>query len=106
MLVVPVLDLFYTFDSSTQETVVESQSWAVWISAAMQAYLILFNHDLFYGDFATKFGLEPSPFLATTIFTSTIVGLVFIASLMTFTVIVQIELKQSSNAVIDKFTDV
>ena len=62
----------------------------------MHAYLILFNHDLFFGSFATKFDLQPSPTLATTVVANTFVGLVFLVSLLTFTILLKVELNQTT----------
>ena len=86
MLVVPALDLFYTFDTDTQDAVIANgQSWAVWVSSAVHAYLLKFNYDLVFGDFSHKFDLDPSQGLKTCVVANTIVGICFVSSLLLFT---------------------
>ena len=62
----------------------------------MHGYLILFNHDLFFGSFATKFDLEPSSSIATTVVANTFVGLLFLVSLLTFTILLKVELDKTT----------
>lgn len=105
MLVVPILDVFFIFDMYTQELVIVQEGWAVWICSGMQTYLIIFNYDLVFGTFNSYFGIEFSPIVEFIVRANFIVGIVFVITLVTFSILMRKEFKLSFNSIIEKFND-